>query len=275
MSDAVAVVTGGGRGIGRTFALALAKTGAKIAVTGRTASPLDETVKLVQTAGGTAIAVTCDVADPKSVERAFGAIHNTYGRVDVLVNNAGVNGAIDELWRADPDEWWRIMEINVRGSFLCARAVLPEMTERGSGRIVNIASHAGIFRWPMSSAYSVSKCALIKFTENLAVEARRYNVAAFAYHPGLVKGGLSDHATSHPAPPDSPRGRLQAWVLKGLAEGRGVTPEQSAVGVVALASGRYDALSGRYLTVADDLDALLAKAPEIQKKDLLTLRLHE
>ena len=275
MSDQVVVVTGGGRGIGRTFALELSKAGARIAVTGRNAAPLEETVKLIQTNGGMAIAAVCDVAKQKSVEHAFEEIRTAYGRIDVLVNNAGVNGAIDELWRADPDEWWEIMEINVRGSFLCARAVLPEMTTRGSGRIINIVSHAGIFRWPMSSAYSVSKCAAIKLTENLAVETRRYNVAAFAYHPGLVKGGLSDLATTHPAPPDSPVGRLQAWVLKGFAEGRGVTPERSAVGVVALASGKYDALSGRYLTVADDLDSLLARAPEIQKKDLLTLRLSE
>ena len=272
---AVVVVTGGGRGIGRTFALELAKTGAKIAVAGRNTGPLDETVKLIRASGGNATAAVCDVADPKSVERAFDEIRKAYGRVDVLVNNAGVNGAVDELWKADPDEWWRINEINIRGPFLCSRAVLPEMTRRGSGRIITIVSHAGIFRWPSSSAYSVSKCAAIKFTENLAVEARRYNVAAFAYHPGLVKGGLSDLAYTHPAPLDTPVGRLQAWVLKGFEEGRGVTPEQSAVNVVALASGKYDPLSGRYLTVADDLDALLARAPEIQKQDLLTLRLRE
>src|SRR5947208_3639376 len=106
MTGQVAVITGGGRGIGRTFALELAKAGAKIAVTGRNAAPLEETVKLVEAAGGEAMASVCDVVNRQSVEHAFEEIRKVYGRVDVLVNNAGVNGAVDELWRADPDEWW-------------------------------------------------------------------------------------------------------------------------------------------------------------------------
>jgi NAD(P)-dependent dehydrogenase (short-subunit alcohol dehydrogenase family) len=153
--------------------------------------------------------------------------------------------------------------------------VLPGMVGRRSGRIINIASHAGVFRWPYVTDYSVSKAALIKLTENLAVETRRDNVAAFAFHPGFVKGGFSDNLPDVELPPDSPAGKVLAWTRRELASDRAVTPEQSAVGVVKLASGNYDALSGRYLTVADDLDALLARAAEIQDKDLLTLRLSQ
>ncbi len=268
----VAVVTGGGRGIGRAFSLALAKTGAKVVVTGRTKKSLDETVRLL---GGDALAVACDVADPKSVDRAFGEIRDKCGRVDVLVNNAGVNTAIDTLWEVDPDLWWREVEINLRGCFLCARAVLPGMTARTAGRIIHIASHAGVFRWPYCSAYSVSKAALIKMSENLAFETRKHNVASFAFHPGFVKGGFADNLPQVAPPPDTPAGKVHAWVLQELASTRAVTPEQSAEGVVKLASGKYDALSGRYLTVADDLDALLARAGDIQKRDVLTLRLSQ
>jgi NAD(P)-dependent dehydrogenase (short-subunit alcohol dehydrogenase family) len=268
----VAVITGGGRGIGRAFALALARTGARIVVTGRNPAPLEETVKL---AGGDALAVVCDVADPKSVDRAFAEIREKCGGVDVLVNNAGVAGTIALMWHADPDAWWQTMEVNLRGSFLCARAVLPGMVERRQGRIINIASHAGIFRWPYLSDYSVSKAALIKLTENLAVETRRHGVAAFAFHPGFVKGGFSDNLPDVDPPADTPAGKVLAWTRKELASERAVTPEQSAESVVKLASGKYDALTGRYLTVHDDLDVLLANAGDIQKRDALTLRLSQ
>jgi NAD(P)-dependent dehydrogenase (short-subunit alcohol dehydrogenase family) len=273
VKDQVIVITGGGRGIGRAFALALAKTGATIVVTGRNAAPLETTVELVESDGGRATAVSSDVADQKSVDRAFDEILAKHGRVDVLVNNAGVPGTIDLMWRADPDSWWRTMEINLRGCFLWARAVLPRMVERSAGRIVNIVSHAGVFRWPYLSDYSVSKAALIKLTENLAVETRRYNVAAFAFHPGFVKGGFCANLPEVDPPADTPAAKMLAWTRKELASDRAVTPEQSAAGVVKLVSGKYDALSGRYLTVADDLDALLARASEVQRKDLLTLRL--
>src|ERR1043166_1636395 len=239
MSQPIAVITGGGRGIGRAFALALARAGAKVVVTGRTAASLDETVALVRRQGGEAIAVVCDVAKRASVERAFAEIQAKCGRVDVLVNNAGVAGAIGEMWRVDPDDWWRTQEINLRGCFLCARAVLPGMLERGSGRIINIASHAGVYRWPYCSDYSVSKAALIKLTENVAVEVRKRNVAAFAFHPGFVKGGFSDNLPDVELPPDSPAGKVLAWTRQELASDRSVTPEQSAGGGAKLASGKY------------------------------------
>ena len=100
------------------------------------------------------------------------------------MNNAGVGGPFDYSWEADADSWWRTLEVNVRGTYLCSRAVLPGMIRRGGGRIINIASHAGVFRWPTASAYSVSKAAVIKLTENLAVEVKRHNVSVFAFHPG-------------------------------------------------------------------------------------------
>ncbi|HZP11147.1 MAG TPA: SDR family oxidoreductase [Nevskiaceae bacterium] len=270
--DRIAVITGGGRGIGRAFALALAQTGARIVVTGRNPKPLEETAKQI---GNNTLAIACDVASPSSVERAFAEIHAKCGRVDVLVNNAGVNSAIETLWNVDPDLWWREIEINLRGCFLCARAVLPGMVERRSGRLIHIASHAGVFRWPYCSAYSVGKAALIKLSENLAFESRKFNVASFAFHPGFVKGGFADNLSETPPPEGTPGRKVWDWVRAELASPRAVTPEQSAAGVVKLASGTCDALTGRYLTVHDDLDALAANAQQIQSEDALTLRLKE
>lgn len=272
MTNPIAVITGGGRGIGRAFALALARTGARIVVTGRNPKPLAETAKLI---GNDALAVTCDVADPKSVREAFTEIHAKCGRVDVLVNNAGVNSAIGTMWDVDEDLWWQEIEINLRGCFLCARAVLPGMIERRNGRLIHIASHAGVFRWPYCSAYSVGKAALIKMSENLAFETRKFNVASFAFHPGFVKGGFADNLSETPPPEGTPGRKVWEWVRAELASPRAVTPEQSAEGIVKLASGKYDALTSRYLTVHDDLDALLANAQQIQADDALTLRLKE
>jgi len=178
-------------------------------------------------------------------------------------------------WEVDPGEWWRTLEINLRGCFLCARAVLPGMVARRRGRIINLASNAGVFRWPTVSAYSVSKAAVIKFTENLAVETRRHGIAVFALHPGIVTIGLTEQALTADDHDRAPSGRATAWLRKEVAEGRAVPPERAAELILFLASGRADALSGRYLTVDDDVAAMIARAEEIRQQDLYTLRLRE
>jgi NAD(P)-dependent dehydrogenase (short-subunit alcohol dehydrogenase family) len=108
------------------------------------------------------------VTDQQAVAGAVDALGRQLGSADLLVNNAGVSGPFGDAWEVDAGEWWRAVEINLRGAYLCSRAVLPAMAARGAGRIVNITSQAGVYRWPQVSAYSVSKAAVIKFTENLA-----------------------------------------------------------------------------------------------------------
>lgn len=271
----VAVVTGSSRGLGRVYARALAAAGAAVAVTGTSASQVCETAQMIQAAGGRAVPVSFDVADPSRVELAMNEIEAKLGPVDVLVNNAGVGGPFDYSWNADPDAWWRTFEVNVRGAFLCSRAVLPGMTSRGGGRIINIASNAGVFRWPTASAYSASKAALIKLTENLAIELKRNNVSVFAFHPGLVDGGMTHDALTADACSDSPAHRAAMWVRQQYEGGHTVAPELAVNSILFLACGGGDALSGRYLTVFDDLAILAAKAETIRREDLLTLRLRQ
>jgi NAD(P)-dependent dehydrogenase (short-subunit alcohol dehydrogenase family) len=274
LSGQVALVTGGGRGIGRVFAQTLAAAGAAVAVAARSEDEVARTVALVEEAGGHALAVPLDVTDRRAVEQATATIERHVGPVTLLVNNAGVCGPIAPSWEVEPEEWWRAMEINLRGSLLCARAVLPGMIERRRGRIINIASHAGVYRWPEVSAYSVSKAALVKLTENLAVEVKRLGVTAFAVHPGIVTIGLTEAAMTA-ADLATPFGRAMGWIRQQVEAGRAVPPERSAHLVLRLAAGHGDALTGRYLTVQDDLDALIARAAEIQRDDLYTLRLRE
>jgi NAD(P)-dependent dehydrogenase (short-subunit alcohol dehydrogenase family) len=275
LAGRVALVTGGGRGLGQVFAQALAQAGAAVAVAARSADQLQETVSLIEAQGGCAIAIPLDVTDQPAVERAVETIESQLGPVDILVNNAGLWGPINPVWEVDPEQWWRTMAIHLQGSFLCARAVLPGMIARQGGRIINIVSHAGVYRWPTCSAYAVSKTAVIKFTENLAVETRRHGVAVFALHPGLATVGLTRLAMDMDAPAASPAGRAAAWIRQQVAEGQAVPPEHSARFVVRLAAGRADKLTGCYLTVDHNLETLAARAAEIQQTDLYTLRLRE
>jgi NAD(P)-dependent dehydrogenase (short-subunit alcohol dehydrogenase family) len=228
---------------------------------------------LIAEAGGRGMALPLDVTDRRAVDQAVDAVERQVGPVTLLVNNAGVCGPVNPLWEVDPEVWWYTLDINLRGSFLCAHAILPGMIARRNGRIINIASHAGVYRWPRVSTYSVSKAALVKLTENLAIETKNLGIAVFAVHPGIVTIGITEQAMAATASPDASTGRGLGWIRQQVEAGRAVPPELSADLVVRLASGQADALSGRYLTVHDDLDALISRAAEIRRDDLYTLRL--
>jgi NAD(P)-dependent dehydrogenase (short-subunit alcohol dehydrogenase family) len=139
----VCLITGGGRGIGRMLAQSLAGAGAAVGLIARSGDELAEAVQLVTASGGTATAARADVTDERAVDDAIAALFRRLGPVDLLVNNAGVSGPVGDAWQVDPAGWWRAVEINLRGVFLCSRAVLPGMTARGAGRIVNLTSEAG------------------------------------------------------------------------------------------------------------------------------------
>jgi NAD(P)-dependent dehydrogenase (short-subunit alcohol dehydrogenase family) len=156
----IAVVTGAGRGIGKVIAIGLARAGASVAVVARSGDELAGTATEITQTGGRAIAVTADVCDPTAVERMALEVEKSLGPVGLLVNNAGVPGPIGPTWETDPNDWWRCLEVNLRGPMLCSRAVLPGMVARGGGRIVNVASGAGTFAIPHLGAYVTSKTAL-------------------------------------------------------------------------------------------------------------------
>jgi len=266
LDGTVCVITGGGRGIGRVLALALAGAGAAVGLIARSGAELGETVRLAEASGGTVAAARTDVTDERAVADAIAALRRQLGPVDLLVNNAGVSGPVGDAWQVDPDDWWRAVEVNLRGVFLCSRAVLPAMTARGAGRIINITSEAGVYRWPQVSAYSVSKAAVIKFTENLAAEAGRSGIRVFSVHPGLTPIGLSERALASAAPPGSAEARIYAWVRQELRDGRGAEPALVARLVTRLAAGDADRLSGCHLSVHDDLDAILARGDGVQDR---------
>ncbi|MDP9440974.1 MAG: SDR family oxidoreductase [Actinomycetota bacterium] len=273
LRGAVVLVTGGGRGLGRVMAMALSAAGASVGLIARSRDQLDETVRLVAETGGTAAAAAADVSDERSAAEAIGSLRNCLGPVDVLVNNAGVAGPIGRVWEVDPDQWWRTVEINLKGVLVCTRLVLSDMIGRGGGRIINVTSEAGVYRWPNVSAYAVSKSAVVKFTENLAAETKREGVVVLSVHPGLHAVGLTETVLAHDALPGSAQAEVADWLRKELTGQRAACPERAAELIVRLAAGGGDALSGRHLSVHDDLDRLIERVADIRRDDLCTLRL--
>lgn len=271
----VAVVTGGGSGLGREIARQLAAAGAGVAVIARSEDQLAETVALIEDAGGRALAAVADVTDRAAVEEAVENIGQHLGPINLLVNNAGKAGPVAPLWEADPDKWWSAVETNFRGAFLCCWAVLPGMIERKAGRIVNVTSNAGIYRWPYLSAYAISKAAVIKLTENLAVETKKHGVKVFSINPGMLRVGMTASLLAAPVPPESPVGLVASWFRQEMSDGREVPLERGAELITLVASGRVDALSGRYFSVYDDMEDLIGRAASIRRGDLYTLRLRE
>jgi NAD(P)-dependent dehydrogenase (short-subunit alcohol dehydrogenase family) len=256
LSGSVALVTGGGRGIGRLLALELAAAGAHVGVIARSADELAETARLVEDRGGVASAAVADVTDRPALASGVAALRAVLGPADLLVNNAGIVGPIGPAWEVDATDWWRTMEVNVLGTVLGTQLVLPDMVARRRGRIINLASQAGAHRWPLVSAYSVSKASIAKYSENLARETRRYGISVFSVHPGLLPIGMTEATTGTATPPGPHEQRVRAWVEEELRAGRGAAPADAIALLRRVASGELDALSGLHLSVHDDIDAM-------------------
>jgi 3-oxoacyl-[acyl-carrier protein] reductase len=176
LSGKVAIITGAGRGVGRSSALAFAREGARVVLAARTVSEIEGAAAEIRHMGGEAIAVPTDVARTADCDNLARRALNAFGTIDVLVNNAALVTPGGPTWEVDPDEWMRTQDVNVGGYVRCARAVLPTMIAKRSGSVINVSSGAGINTMPLWSAYSVSKAAIISLTKNLAEELRPFGV---------------------------------------------------------------------------------------------------
>jgi 3-oxoacyl-[acyl-carrier protein] reductase len=245
----VALVTGGGRGIGADVARELAEAGMRVAVSARTR---EQVADVAEEIGG--LAVVADVSRAEDVERMVADVEGGLGPIDLLVANAGISGWEDvPSWELDADSWWRVLEVNMLGVYLSCRAVIPGMLARGRGRIVITGSGAAYLPGSKSTAYSSSKAAACRFGETLAnqLEGR---IPVFPISPGLVRTEMTEGRFPEEAP----------W-----------TPPECAPRLVrALASGRFDRLSGRYLHAEHDPpEALEQRIDEILADDLNAIRL--
>jgi 3-oxoacyl-[acyl-carrier protein] reductase len=248
LTGQVALITGGGRGIGRSIAQELASSGMRVAVAARTEDQVDATAKEI---GG--LALTVDVADPGSVERMAAETEHELGPIDLLVANAGISPDEPSAWEIEPHDWWRVHEVNVLGVFLSCRSVIPRMLERSRGRIVITGSGAAYLPGARSTAYSASKAAAVRFGETLAAQLDG-RIPVFPISPGLVRSEMTEGRFPEDAP----------W-----------TPPECAPRLVrALASGRFDRLSGRYLHAEHDPpEELEGRIEQILEDDLNAIRL--
>lgn len=192
LADKVAVVTGASRGIGRATALALAAEGASVVVNyARSSAAADEVVAAITENGGSAIALQADVADADQVDALVKATLDKWGRVDVLVNNAGITRDT-LLLRMKPEDWQAVIDLNLTGVFLCTRAVSKIMLKQRAGRIINIASVAGLMGNPGQANYSAAKAGVIGLTKTVAKEMAARGVTVNAVAPGFIKTDMTE-----------------------------------------------------------------------------------
>jgi NAD(P)-dependent dehydrogenase (short-subunit alcohol dehydrogenase family) len=251
----VAVVTGSGRGFGKAIAAGLAAAGAAVTVSSRTQAEIDATVKSIEDAGGRATGVTADVTKLADIQRLRAAAEETFGPVTLAVHNAGVPWPFGPTWLVDPVRWWSAQQVHVLGAMHVINTFVPGMVERHYGRVVVISSAGGTRVAPYLSGYGVAKNTQIRLVEFLGHEGHDAGgVSAFAVHPGDELTGISDLTMNDPD--------AQQWLPWFVEHLHSKIGEDGAPGfkacadlVVKLGSGRYDRLSGQYLTPFDDLDA--------------------
>src|SRR5215468_8027185 len=187
-----AIVTGGAQGFGRAIAQRFVRSGARVALWDRDIALAQQTAAAL---GSAAIPIACDVADPAAVEQAVGATAKALGKVEILVNNAGIAGTTAATWDTDVEEWRKVMRVNLDGPFVCSRAIVPLMIAQNYGRIVNIASIAGKEGNPNAAHYSASKAGVIALTKSLGKELAGYDIAINAVTPAAAKTAIFDQLT--------------------------------------------------------------------------------
>jgi NAD(P)-dependent dehydrogenase (short-subunit alcohol dehydrogenase family) len=257
-------ITGASRGIGRATALSFAKAGTSAIAIGARSDLQALEREILATAEAAhpgcrppkVVRVALDVADPASVDRAAAQVEAAFaGRLDLLINNAGYLETALPIAETDPDEWWKTMTINLRGPYLVARAMLPVMLRDGDKTIINTSSIGAHNVRPGMSGYQISKLALLRLTEFLAVEYGDQGLLAYAVHPGGVMTELAE--------------RMPAYTHPILID----KPELAGDTLAFLASERRSWLSGRYVSVNWDMDEFLGMAGEIVRRDLLKVRM--
>jgi meso-butanediol dehydrogenase/(S,S)-butanediol dehydrogenase/diacetyl reductase len=247
----VAIVTGGGRGIGRAIALRFAAEGAAVVVSARGQAEIDGVVKEIQNVGGRAAAVQGDVSKESGADNIVSGARKAFGSIHILVNNAGIYGPVKPVEKLTAAEWDEALGINLRGPFLMSRAVLPEMYERGSGAILNLTTIAAKIPFALNGPYAASKAGLMGLTRTLAAEGAKRGVRVNAVSPGPVaetkmwnelEQNLADNLQID-------REQMAKNVAAGILQGRPQAVEEIAAAAVFLVSDQSSAITGQILNV--------------------------
>jgi NAD(P)-dependent dehydrogenase (short-subunit alcohol dehydrogenase family) len=266
-----ALITGGSRGIGNAVAAGLAREGARIMIAARDPAEVARARDRLCASGADAFGLAADVAEADQVKRLVSETIIRFGRIDVLVNAAGVQGPIGPLWETDPEQWRRAFNTNLFGTMLCCRAVLPHMIAASGGKIINFSGGGATGPRANFSAYAASKAAVVRMTETLAEETRAFNIGVNAIAPGVVSTRLLDAIDQA----GSAAGVEHALIETLRKDPAGFVPVELPVGLaVFLASRESDGLTGRLISAShDDWQAWdKARIRELSALPWMTLR---
>ncbi|TVR54737.1 MAG: SDR family oxidoreductase [Spirochaetaceae bacterium] len=264
------IVTGAGRGIGRTIATELAAAGHLVVLAARSRGQIDTVAAQIASGGGKAIAVSTDVTDIASVEALVDHAVDEYGGVDALVNNAGSFNTIGPTWETDPESFWNDITINLRGPYLMCRAVVPRMIEQGGGTVINMIGGGAASPIPYGNAYGTSKAGLTRFTETLAHELREHRIAVYATNPGLVRTEMTELQLKTDAGK-----KWMTRIAELFEEGADRPPTDAARLIRTLIEGDFFVLTGRRFGPDDAPEKIIRDADRIVAEELRTLRFRE
>jgi len=264
------IITGSSAGVGRAIAVEFAKHGANIVCCARREDRLRETVQLIETEGGHAIAVRADLTNKDEVQNVVNAALEKFGQIDVLYNNAATLLAIGALWEVEEEAWWNDMTNNVRGPMLCCKAVLPHMIKRNTGLIINMNGGGSSGPFPGAGAYGSSKAALMRLTDALARELEHdgYNIYSVGMGPGSVYTEIWEPQLN------TPGGKKWIGDLRRIVdEKRYRPPEDCARASVELIRVMCPELNGCIFAVNTDFNEIARRAKEIRAGDLYQIRM--
>ena len=263
------LLTGAGRGIGEAIAHGFARAGAHVALLARTQAEVERVAGQIATRGVAALALRGDVSERRDVERAVAATVEKFGRLDALVNAAGIYGPIGPLVENDMDEWVQALEINLLGTVFAMRAALPHMLACCKGVIINFSGGGAVSPFPRFSAYATSKAAVVRLTETVAEEVKEYGIRVNAIAPGAVNTRLLDQVL------EAQERAGKEFYAKACEQkrGGGTPPEKAVELAVFLASTAAAGITGRLISaVWDDWKSLPDRATELERSAMFTLR---
>lgn len=251
LAGKVAIITGGGKGIGRAIAILFAQEGASVVINGTTQEALEAVAAEIKHSGGQAIAVQADIADEANVTRLIETTLATFGRIDILVNNSGIAGPTAAVVNVKLEDWQRTFAVNLTGAFLCAKHALPTMIAQQSGCILNITSVGGLGGYALRSPYSASKWGMIGLTKTLALEVGRDNINVNAIAPGPVRGPrIAAVLEKRAAEMGLPYEQVEQEMVAGTALKRMVENEDIAAMALFLASDEGRNITGETLNIS-------------------------